>query len=673
MSIEASVPQTPPITFGPQICGSLSGDGAAHREWIVADGRGGFASGTVAGLRTRHSHALLAVAEPTSGIRRVGLAALDLTVTLPSGERVALFTHAWRSGAVEPRGHRYLETFSLVDGLPRWRWRIGDVVIERELAMRYGHPSVAVVHRVRAAPGPVGLAVAAMCTWRDAHGTRHAGGGAPRTEQVADGVVVDDAYRIAGPGWQPAGGWHFGASACDEDHDPTEDLWHAGTFLERVNSGGAMEISAWAAVPGGPRLADRPPPASAVIAAARERAYALVTAAKAEGCPAALVLAADAFVVRGADGPDVLAGYPWLGSALGDTAAAYAGLFLDTGRADEGREVLAARARAAARSARSAASRPPTAVDAPLWLVHAVDRHVARTGDADLAAALIGPLTRVLRAGLDGPGPLSVDPADQLVRLAEPPSTGGDPAAPGESPSAAGDRAAPGHPAEAGAGAIGHRTGKPVEINALWINALGAMADLLEQAGRDGTRLRARRAAACHAFAARFRAPEGWLYDVVDGPAAAYPLGAGAFHDDPTLRPNQLLAWSLPHGPLRGHRDAAAVRAVGGALLTPLGPRTLAPAEYGYAGGHRGGPGDRDAGGQQGTVWPWLIGGYADACAAVGLPTEGLLVGLAAHLSEWGVGSVSETADGDPPHRAGGCPFSARSVAEALRVSGYAG
>ena len=131
------------------------------------------------------------------------------------------------------------------------------------------------------------------------------------------------------------------------------------------------------------------------------------------------------------------------------------------------------------------------------------------------------------------------------------------------------------------------------------------------------------------------------------------------------------LAWSLPHAPLAG-THAAGVRAVGAALLTPLGLRTLAPAEYGYQGVHRGGPDERDIAYHQGTVWPWLIGPYVDACAATGLPTAGLLTGLEAHVREWGVGSISETADGDAPHHATGSPFSARSVAEALRVRGIA-
>jgi glycogen debranching enzyme len=334
-----------------------------------------------------------------------------------------------------------------------------------------------------------------------------------------------------------------------------------------------------------------------------------VTTAKAEGVSATLVLAADAFVVRGADGPDVVTGYP--GGGPGGTMAGYEGLFLATGRVDEGRELLLTRTR----------QNPGSEPDAPLWLIHAVERHVTRTGDTDLAARLAAPLGRLLRRRLAGAGPLGVDPADELLRL------------------------------------DGPRTGKPVEINALWVNALAALADLLLAAGRDDGEARARHARARASFRSRFPAPEGWLHDVVEGPPAAYPLGLGSHHDDPTLRPHQLLAWSLPYAPMTGE-DPSALRALGPALLTPLGLRTLSPGEYGY----------QSADDQQGAVWPWLIGPYSDACAAAGLPTDGLVAGLEAHVAEWGAGSVSERADGDPPHRASGDPFHARSVAELLRV-----
>ncbi|GGM97234.1 glycogen debranching enzyme [Actinoplanes campanulatus] len=622
------MPRNDQITFGPQVCGSVSAEAGGGREWLVTDGLGGYAAGTISGLRTRRRHALLV----TSG--HVALTSLDLTVTLPSGVKIPLYTHEWASGAIDPAGHTHLEVFRLVDGLPRWRWRIGDVVVERELAMRHGHPSLAVTHRVVSAPGPIGLAVAAMCTWRTEGTSRRASGPALSVDPVADGVIVEGAYRLHGPGWQPAGFWHVDVHTRADGAD--DDLWHAGSFFQQAGPGQTVEISVWAGT-----LGETPPPVPAVIAAERERAHRLVTLSKAEGYGEALVLAADRFVIRTPDGPDVVAGYPGQGRWAGDTMIAYEGLFLDTGRVDEGRELLISRTRAAVGepSGPAAPWLRHDPLDAPLWLVHAVDRHVSRTGDGALAAKLAIPLGRLLRHRLDGSGPLSLDPADGLLRLTAPPGAPGDlPAVP--------------------------RVGKPVEINALWVNALAAMCELLGETGRDDAEPRARLRLARESFQARFPAPEGWLYDVIEGPATTYPLGAGAYHDDPSLRPYQLLAWSLPYAPMRG-RPGGAVQAVGEALLTPLGLRTLAPSEYGYQSSP---PAEPDPAYHQGAVWTWLIGPYADACAATGQPVEGLLTGLAAHLRETGVGSLGDTAEGDSPHRATGCLFSARSVAEVLRV-----
>ncbi len=231
------------LVFGTQTCGSLAE--GAQREWLVPDGRGGYAMGTVCGLRTRRYHALLVVSGETPAARHVGLVSLDPVLTLPSGATVRLGVHEWSSGAVEPRGHRLLERFDLVDGLPRWRWRIGGIVVERELAMAYGQPSLAVVHRLVEAPEPVTLALEALCTWRDAHGERHAGAGPLRMTPAADGAVIEDAYRLAGPGWQPVGEWYLGAYAreeADRGLNPVEDLWCSGRFAARMSRGQCLEV-----------------------------------------------------------------------------------------------------------------------------------------------------------------------------------------------------------------------------------------------------------------------------------------------------------------------------------------------------------------------------------------------------------------------------------------------
>ncbi|HEY3008987.1 MAG TPA: amylo-alpha-1,6-glucosidase [Micromonosporaceae bacterium] len=629
-----------PITFGAQVCGDLAS--ATVREWLVTDGRGGYAMGTVAGLRTRRYHGLLVVSGDTASARHVGLVGLDPVLTLPSGGQVRLGTREWTSGAVDPAGHVYLETFDLGDGLPRWRWRIGDVVLERQLAMAYGRPCLAVVDRL-VAGGPVRVALDALCTWRDAHGERYADGPPPRAESTVDGVLIEGAYRLAGPGWRPVGEWWRGAYHREEAArglPPAEDLWHAGRFeAELSRPGAAVEVTAWAE-----GLDDPPQPANSIVAAARARNRAVVAAARpTTAVGATLALAADAFVVRGTAGPDVVAGYPWFGAWSRDTMISYEGLFLAAGRADEGRQLL--RAYAATLSDGMLANTADTGrtehntADATLWFLHAVERHVAATGDTDLAAELVDPLLGVVKAHLGGTRyGIKIDTGDGLVTQG----------AEGEALTWM-DARVDGQP-------VTRRAGKAVELNALWINGLAGLARMCAATGRDTSELERWHGRAYTSFRARYPASTGWLYDVVDGPTG----------DDPAMRPNQLLAYSLPYAPM--DPDPAVLHAVGAALLTPLGLRTLATDAPGYLGAHRGGPADRDRAYHQGTVWPWLLGPYADAVRRAGGPTTELFAGVAAHLAEFGLGSVTETADGQPPHAATGCPFQAWSVAEVLRA-----
>ena len=620
--------------YGPGVLGRL--DSAATLEWLVPDGLGGYAMGTASGLRTRRYHGLLVVAGPVPARRMMALASLDPVLTLPGGTRVRLNTHEWSSGVVEPAGHTLLESMEVSDGLPRWRWRVGDTVLERRVAMRRGTPAVVVSHTLLAGP-PVELELEALCTWRDAHAERRADAGL-RVDVTADGVVVEDAYRVAGPGFEPDQEWYRGIHHREEAARglaATEDLLRVGRFRARLAVGETLAVSAWAG-----DLSSPPPPATTVLREAAGHNAALLAR------HGALGLASDAFVVRTASGPDVVAGYPWFGVWSRDTMISYEGLFLCTGRVQEGRDLL--RAYAATLSEGMLANTADTGrteyntADATLWFLHAVDRHVAQTGDDDLAAELVGPLDGVVRAHLAGTRyGIGVDTDGLLTQGAD-------------------GHALTWMDAVVGGTAVTPRRGKAVELNALWVNGLAAVGELRSRLRRDRSDVDTLRARAIESMRRRFPALTGWLYDTVDGPDG----------DALQLRPNQLLAYGLPHAALRDDpAGRGAVEAAGRALLTPLGPRSLAPGSPGYTGRHRGDVWTRDHAYHQGTVWPWLIGPYVDAARAVGLPVDGVLDGLQAHLGEWGIGSVSETADGDPPHAATGCPFQAWSVAELLRVT----
>lgn len=624
------------IAFGRQVCGHL--DAAATREWLVTDGLGGYAMGTVAGLRTRRYHGLLVVAEAGGAARKLGLAALDPVVRI-GDRRIRLATHEWAGGAVDPAGHEHLASFALDEGVPRWRWDLGDVVLEREVAMGSREPTVAVVFRVLRAPVPVELELTPLCTWRDVHGERRAGG-EPALAPVPDGFVFESAYRVAGPGWEPGGVWYRGVLAREEAArglPAVEDLWAAGRFTAVVEAGGAVGVTAWAGDPG------QRPDALELVRKAHGRArFVALRAGGDDEVDRQLALAADQFVVLSPTGHTVVAGYPWFGEWSRDTMTALEGLLLVTGRHDEAREVLL-RAGATvsegmlANTADTGALEYNTA-DAALWFLHAIDRYAAITGDLDTVADLAPAMDEILDLHLRGTRfGIAADPADSLLRQG------------------AEGMALTWMDARVDGVPVTARAGKPVEINALWIEGLTAAAGLFDEIGRAPRwGLIADRAA--DAFRRRFPRRDGLgLHDVVDGPRG----------DDASLRPNQLLAVSLPHSPVD---DRAVVDACRRELLTSLGLRSLAPDSPGYRGRHRGAPGERDGAYHQGTVWPWLIGPFVDAVRRTGADTGGLLDGLELHLTEWGLGSVSETADGDPPHGATGCPFQAWSVAEVLRA-----
>jgi len=606
------------MRFGRQLCGDL--DEAATREWLVTDGLGGFAMGTIAGLRTRRYHGLLMVATEPPGRRMLGLAALDPVLTIGDA-RTRLAVHEWSDGTVDPIGNVHLASFDLTDGVPRWRWQVGDVVLERELAAEHGRSGVAIVHRLIRAPGRVRLELSALGTWRDAHGERHAAE-SPEIEALPDGYVFEGAYRVSGPGFVSSGEWYAGVRHREEaarglnDH---EDLWCSGSFAQELEVGDAVTVTAWAGDLGSPPQAD-------TVERARSRAREL-TAGAHDDVDAQLLLAADQFVVAG---PTVVAGYPWFGDWSRDTMTSYEGLFLETGRFDEGRALLVRNAATLSEGMLANTADTGTleynTVDGTLWFLHAVGRHVERTDDVDLAASLAPQLLDVVRAHVRGTRyGIAVDPVDGLL------TQGAD------------GFALTWMDARVDGVPVTQRAGKAVEVNALWVNGLTNVAKLTGDADVSALEARARAS-----FPAAFASDVGCT-DVIG---------------DARRRPNQLLAVSLPYAPLS---DAGVVRGCA-PLLTSIGLRSLDPLDPAYSGRHRGDGSSRDRAYHQGTVWPWLIGPYAEAALKTRVPVDGLVEGLEAHLREWGLGSVSETADGDPPHAATGCPFQAWSVAELLRA-----
>lgn len=598
--------------------------GTGSAEWLVTSGDGSFAMGTPGGERTRRYHGLLIAPAPATRERHLGLV-------------------EWRPLLDGLR----LEHFAIVDGIPRWRWRAGEVVVERELALLPGRSVVGIVDRLLAAPGPVELAWQVVGTWRTA------GGGSEESPEVR---FATDRLSVAGvlqvrwakepsessrsgslaPATTLAMGmksarYHYAEEAA-RGYDPDEELPVLATVSAQLHPGEAMGCIGWVG-------AEPEQPASAVIEAARRRTRAR-TASATDSTDALLLHAADQFVVTIPE-LDVIAGFPWFGAWSRDTLTAYEGLFLSTGRATEGAHLLE---RLAATLSEGMLANTAdfgglayNTVDAAVWFLHAVERHLAVTGDLDLGRRLLPGLVSIVEHHLAGTryGIRVAD--DGLITQGSP------------------GMALTWMDARVAGVPITQRSGKPVEVNGLWVAGLGFLAGLHASLGQPSYPLESLHIRAASAFVQRFPLPGGGLADVVDGPDDA----------DARLRPNQLIAAGTTAVP---GLDAAAIAHACAPLVTPLGLRSLGPAEPGYAGRYAGPMPQRDAIYHQGTVWPWLIGPYVDTLRRAGLPTDGVLTGLEAHLATAGLGSVSEVADGDPPHTPSGCPFQAWSVAELLRV-----
>jgi predicted glycogen debranching enzyme len=463
-------------------------------------------------------------------------------------------------------------------------------------------------------------------------------GAPPYSVRVAGAAVAVDA----------GGDWYRGLHLRVESErgmDDVQDLYAAGTLTVALAPGIPVLVSI--------ALDSSPRPAPS-LDAEPARAAALLSRSPLASPPswiARLLLAADQFLAVRGGMETVLAGFPWFGDWGRDTMIALPGLALATGRPEVAAGLLRGFARHVDRGMLpnrfpdSGETPQYNTVDATLWYFEAIRAHVDETGDEGLLRELWPVLDGIVAHHVAGTRfDIGVDPADGLLHAGVPgvQLTWMD--------------------ARVDGWVVTPRIGKPVEVNALWLNALVLMLHWQSRLGLElssDVPAMARRVVA--AFDRYWNPATGYLYDVLDGPDG----------DDATVRPNAVIAASLPHTPLTPERLAAVVRRAELDLLTSMGLRSLAPAEPGYAAIYAGDLRARDAAYHQGTVWPWLLGPFAvahlrahgDAARA-----REILQPIADHLADAGVGSVSEIADAAPPHRPRGCPWQAWSVAEVLRA-----
>ena len=645
-----------PLAVSREACADY--ERASRLEWLETNGAGGFASGTVAGANTRRYHGLLVASLRPPVERHVLLSRLEEVVE----PDLQLATNAYPD-AIHPQGYRNLIEFR-IDPFPTWVFEsAGGARIEKSLFLVQGEDTVVVLYR---ASRPCRLAIAPFLAFRDYHSLVHANSALDRSvrEEGNAGALTlrmrpyaglpELAVHASPDGRFTADGvWYFAHQyevERDRGLDFAEDLWKMGTLTLEVRPGQPAFLVA--------SLSGRTMDAAKVARLeSAERARRAPTSA--DPFTARLTQAADQYVVRRKDGsPTVIAGYPWFTDWGRDTMIALPGLLLSRGRFDEARDVI--RSFLTHRDRGLLPNRFPdrgeapeyNTVDATLWLFQAAFAYVSATGDDGFAQEILPALKEILRFHFEGTRHgIRVDPRDRLLAASE-----------------AGAQLT-WMDAKIGDHVVTPRHGKPVEINALWYNALRITALLAQTTGDEVASASSDREADAveQSFARAFwNAARGCLYDVAGGPRG----------DDAAIRPNQLFAISLPFPLLDPAQRRSVVRVVEKELLTPYGLRTLARGEPEYVAHFRGGPWERDTAYHQGTVWPWLLGPYVRAyLAAFGRTAESLahcrrlLEPLERHLtSDVCLGQISEVFDAEEPFRPGGCPAQAWSVAELLRV-----
>ncbi|HEV3332717.1 MAG TPA: amylo-alpha-1,6-glucosidase [Bryobacteraceae bacterium] len=651
---------------------------AEFQEWLVTNGLGGYASGTVSGAITRRYHGPLIAALPNPLGRTMMLNGLSERLRLP--DRRVVYTGAEELAAIAPEHIIPVAAFRLEAGLPVWRYEFGGFILEKRLMLPYRQNTVHITYHLLAGNGRLRLGLRPAIHFRP-----HDSPVSTADERQYVLTVHGDQFEITSrhdlPTLRllvrgPSAAFTFDRKETSSIPYPTErsrgydwegSLWSPGYFRTDLGEGDRTTLTAstedWENI-----RALSPENAFGAELDRRNRLVAAAPPAAQTGQAAELVLAADQFLItpvgRVADATrahaagdevrTVIAGYHWFTDWGRDTMISLEGLTLATGRAIEAGWIL----RTFGHYIRDGLipNLFPEGVkdglyntaDATLWFFHAIDRYLKFTGDRATLRQLLPKLVDIMEHHVRGTHfGIGMDPTDALLRQGQE------------------GYALTWMDAKVGDWVVTPRRGKAVEINALWYNALRLLEQWLREEGDEHQagivgEIAAR---AKDSFNRRFWFDRGgYLYDVV---------GAENSGNDEACRPNQLLAISLDHPVLDPERWQSVMDVVTARLLTPAGLRTLAPGHPDYKAKYYGDLRSRDAAYHQGTVWPWLLGPYVDAWLKVHPgDTDGarkLLEGLVPQLQQACIGTLSEVFDAEPPYTPRGCVAQAWSVAEMLR------
>ena len=656
------------IDFHEDICRNL--DDALTREWLETNGLGGFASSTIVGLNTRRYHGLLTAATKPPVGRLVLLSKLE-EVLIINGRRYELSANEY-PGVIHPQGHQYLKRFRL-DPFPVSTYELEGLQLEKSVFMIQGENGTVIQYELRPTGGETGvpahpaggsltLELRPLIAFRDYHSTTHQNDTLDPHVQSEHNMATVAPYEGLpalhfshdGEELKVTGHWYRNfeyRAEVERGLDFREDLF--SPFTLRFD----LSHRASATVIASTERHDARRAPELTRAEVKRRKAVLATSPSDDQLVQSLVAAADQYIVARGDQKTIIAGYHWFSDWGRDTMVALPGLALVTGRTDVAKSILFEFARHVDRGMLpnrfpDAGEQPEyNTVDATLWFFEAVrslaeDRNTLKFIRADLyevLADIIAWHARGTRYGIrvDDDGLLaSGEPGVQLTWM----------------------------DAKVGDWVVTPRYGKAVEIQALWYNALRVMERLAKEfADEKGeTHYGEMAALVKQSFNRLFWNEEaGCLFDVVNGDAR-----------DGSIRPNQIFTVSLSHSMVSIERSKQVVEVVERELLTPYGLRSLAPGDPQYRGRYEGDQRSRDGAYHQGTVWAWLMGPFISAYIKVNGRTKESrekaaqrLVSFREHLSDAGLGQVSEIFDGDPPHRPRGCIAQAWSVAELLRVA----
>jgi len=630
---------------------------SSRLEWLETNGLGGWASSTVTGLHTRRYHGLLVAASHPPVGRMVLLSKLDESIIL--GDRRFDLGSNQYPGTIHPAGYAYLRSFT--KGLfPVVEFEAGGVVLSKTIAALHGENTTVIVYEVLQAPSEFTLELLPLLSPRDYHSLSHANSAIQKEGTFANGALRVQAYvgvpalyiDVPGSEFKPAPEWYYNFEYAVEQYrglDCREDLFSHGRFSVRLRAGETLGI-----IISTRDTAGRD--AVLLLESERNRRQRIVAGfSPGDGVAATLALAADQFVAsRDGDLKTIVAGYHWFADWGRDTMIALTGICLVTGRYEDAKRILNAFARNV--SMGMLPNRFPEAgeqpeyntVDASLWFFVAIHNYLRYTNDDAFVRDGLLPILREIIEWHDGGTRYNIHvDADGLLY--------------------SGERGVQltWMDAKVGTWVVTPRAGKAVEINALWYNALmiyselAGRFELYQEAAEAGRRAEEVRKQFMRLF---WNKDACALYDCVDGDFR-----------DPSIRPNQLFALSLPFPLLFGEKGRQVLKVVLDHLYTPLGLRSLAPGDPAYRGTYGGDQLSRDGAYHQGTVWSWLLGPLCSAIVRLeGEPgrerARDIIAGILPHLADAGIGTISEIFDGDFPHAPRGCIAQAWSVAELLRA-----